>query len=525
MNDMMTPGAAWGPDGTALPSDAPLDALSYVPASEIAAAAAAYARPTPPTGTWPYELTGVSRAAHAAAAAKNKREGHRSVLFIVTLCLWIVPWIVLVAIGALAFDDEMSETMTVCVVIAPGIAPFVLYFLIWAVQDIRRWRRVRSGEIPAVTVSPADMGDAATPALADSAASGTQPGGLTGCAFPLVKGDDIDLAAAWRVKDAVTPLHASPGRVLDTLTLLFAARYTIITRRNTYKTYVRRADRHPMHFFLIEFTDDEGATHRVWSDALWEWFSKGDTVTAYWYRASARGMDDPLFSMSDTVIRIHDVAAPDVPDVAAHAVQVFAFDGLPWEHLTPGQDARMSEDARKNNGYSYDLGDYPMDGTFGRVASAQPWGAAYKFMTQVGYDANRLLAADADQGTPDADDGGGAGVAAGGKRDFTPSGVPDPALYIVRSNTKSYDGVVEGVVVAPLFNARRYCGMGYMAQVRYTGRRGRVQHAWALGDPARPDSYLGDIGALKRLPVREGDQVTLWLGGGMYGSANVVTPQ
>lgn len=421
------------------------------------------------------------------------------------------------------------------------------------------------------TVPQQDCGDAsmAVPSMAQMEQRLTN---RTGAAFPAIESDDSlsdsRFAAAWRVHETTSPLMAASGVVVDSLVFEVHSRLKESSDSQTSATL----QVHKARFYRVEFADDGGFTRRVWSDSLWQRFDKGESVTVYWYR---------ITSGAHSGIRIHDLADAALPvNVADHAVQLFNFawsDTAEW--LADGRPAKrrslasaFRDEMTKDVQFGPTIA--PVGGSYGAALASSPWGREYRFLPVAGYCYERM---------PGVEQGSGAGGSDDFYRDTTGDGVVDVATDAVTDDTKAklagkptqgaaagavgkktgsksmtessririlhsavwdvrpgsdasqiwdvespyetklicLDGVVRDAVEVPVFSRRRYCGQGYMALVEFS-YRGFTQQAWAFGDPACPASYMGqDSPAV--LPVKPGDNVTLWLASGE--GPNLVTPK
>lgn len=382
----------------------------------------------------------------------------------------------------------------------------------------------------------------------------------TGAAFPAITSDDsLDdprFAAAWRVPETTSPLMAASGTVLDSLVFEVHSRLKESSDSQTSATL----QVHKARFYRVEFTDDGGFTRRIWSDSLWQRFGKGDAVTVYWYRVT---------SGAHAGIRIHDLADASLPvNVADHAVQLFNFawsDVAEW--LADGRPAKrrslagaihdtMTKDVQLGPAMA------PVCGSYGEALAGEPWGKEYRFLPVAGYCYERMPSIEHETGAAGFDDfyrEDAATAAAGtegaqgkkqgdGKKGSKKSskkaarnasetrilhsavwdvrpGSDDSQIWDVESPYETkltrVDGVARDAVEVPVFSRRRYCGQGYMALVEFN-YNGFDQKAWAFGDPACSASYLGQDSPAD-LPVKPGDDVTLWLTRGK--GPNLVVPK
>ncbi|MDD6462063.1 MAG: hypothetical protein PUF51_06385 [Bifidobacteriaceae bacterium] len=381
-----------------------------------------------------------------------------------------------------------------------------------------------------------------------------------GAAFPAITSADSladpRFAAAWRVPETTSPLMAASGTVLDSLVFEVHSRLKESSDSQASATLqVHRA-----RFYRVEFTDDGGFTRRIWSDSLWQRFGKGDAVTVYWYRVT---------SGAHAGIRIHDLADASLPvNVADHAVQLFNFawsDVAEW--LADGRPAKrrslagaihdtMTKDVQLGPAMA------PVCGSYGEALAGEPWGKEYRFLPVAGYCYERMPSIEHETGAAGFDDfyrEDAATAAAGtegaqgkkqgdGKKGSKKSskkaarnasetrilhsavwdvrpGSDDSQIWDVESPYETklarVDGVARDAVEVPVFSRRRYCGQGYMALVEFN-YNGFDQKVWAFGDPACSASYLGQDSPAD-LPVKPGDDVTLWLTRGE--GPNLVAPK
>lgn len=351
-----------------------------------------------------------------------------------------------------------------------------------------------------------------------------------GSAFPIVDSKDSlqepRFAAAWRVHEIASPLMAASGKVVDTLVFEVHSRLKESSDSQT----STKMQVHVARFYRVEFTDDGGSLRRIWSDSLWGRFDKGAAVTVYWYR---------IASGAHAGIRIHDIADASLPvDVRDHAAQLFNFawsDVAEW--LSDGRPVKKRSivdslhDAMMKD---IQLGPTmaPVRGSYGEALAGKPWGKQYRFLPVAGYCYERMPGIETV-----ADAGASEGKRGGKPRTAAESRVLHSAVWDVRPGTDASqiwdvespyetrlmrrEGVVREVEEVPVFSRRRYCGQGYMALVEFS-YAGFAQRVWAFGDPARPDSYLGQTSPAA-LPVAPGDVVTLWIAKGE--GPNLVAPR
>lgn len=337
-----------------------------------------------------------------------------------------------------------------------------------------------------------------------------------GVAFPLDTEpgamDNSALAAAWLVRDAATPVTASPGRVIASLALPCHTFDRVdmdddtSVRRDIYKN-------HMLHFFNVEFTDAGGVAHRCWSDALWCWFADGEDVTVYWYWAAD--------GAGNYFLRVHDIASARLPvNVGEHAVQTFGFTWSDTADVIVSGHAKVKRGVRRVDGvekpyatvsmFAWGNQDINAHGSFDTWADSQPWGRPYRYVTQMGYQTNRQPLRSTFLGRDER-----SRLSLTIPQDELAVGFDDPQSREARNHPSrftlhQYRGTVESVVVVPLFNRRRYCGNGYMALVEFD-HKGKRKQEWTFGTPLRADSYLGDGPIVRDPPLRPGDAAdVLW---------------
>ncbi|OZG53902.1 hypothetical protein [Pseudoscardovia suis] len=305
-----------------------------------------------------------------------------------------------------------------------------------------------------------------------------------GDAFPLTSGR-IDVASAvtpaWRIPDA-GPLRAVSGRIVDTLAL--DATYAVgpgLVNRWDFRVF----------FALVECSWADGGTVRCWSNALLGDCAPGQKVTAYLYRFAPDGRRPFL--------RVHDLADASQPvNVEDHQAVVFSYELEDWR-------SRTADDAGTGGAIGASRSD-----SYGLAVNGRPYGRTWhENVTAVGYWSDRAGYA---KGVLGAD--GRATASKPFPRDDLRIGDGNVTEFSELRRFRRFPGVVEDVVVVPLFNRRFWCGYGYMALVRFE-RRGKEEAVWAFCDPGRDDSYLGaDENALRRPAVRVGDSVALWYASG-----------
>ncbi|MFR0557050.1 hypothetical protein [Pseudoscardovia radai] len=355
----------------------------------------------------------------------------------------------------------------------PSCLPLLALIAIVVVAVVEVLRSVRGD-------TEAAAGGNAITVYPDPALIAMRQARCAGNAFPLVSegiDDESAVSPAWRVPGA-GPLWSVSGRIVDTLAL-----------DACYATGSDAGDerRFPVHFALVECLGVDGELLRCWSNAMPGCFAPGQRVAAYLYLLTPDG--------ARPFLRVHDVAdASQAVSVANHQAAVFS----------PELAERWADAP---------AGGLPgRDNTYGVAMAARPYGKTWREnVTAVGYRSDRTA-------KPGAAFGGDGGDRASVLRPapvddlrIGDAGRPGNAGEAPRTIAfRALSGVVEDVVVVPLFNRRFWCGFGYMALVRFS-RMGSVRREWAFCDPGRADSYLGDDAArLRVVPVGVGDRVTLW---------------
>ncbi|OZG50803.1 hypothetical protein PSRA_1370 [Pseudoscardovia radai] len=298
-----------------------------------------------------------------------------------------------------------------------------------------------------------------------------------GFAFPLVRESSPvaefahPVGTAWKIPGA-SGLRVAGGVVISSLSL------PIVKTVRRYDGY--SGDGAVVCVYEVEFRDACGKLRRMWTDATPSRFAPGQNVIIYYY-AVLRPLGSPF-------IRIHDVSDARYPMCAEeHQVVVFS---MALFKCTEGS-----------------VGNPQGPGSYGAWAYAQPWGRLWRTrVCQIGYSENREVnCGESEQRDSRILPTRVSDFAVGGEKLAFPQTEGRVGIELGRG-----EGVVEDVVVVPLFNRRFWCGFGYMALVRFV-RRGRVGREWAFCDPGRADSYLGDDAArLRVVPVGVGDRVTLW---------------